>query len=171
MKAITKILVGVVLVVLLSTTQVSAYFEGNTQHIYMFEKDPSTWDCITSINDGAWGKLQVIENRRYENGMFVFNGHNLVEGDHWVLVNWEESWPKAKYIADGIVDVEGNLHLIGDLPVLDYNTYTSGEYATIIGAKIWLIHAHDYNFDTQCVKSWSPVGWLFETELVMELGV
>jgi hypothetical protein len=155
-----KIILVAICLMLMTTTIVSAAKPKPVQQIDLVQKNTTTWEIIEG---GAWGKLIINEN----NNLFVFNAHLLNPGDEWVLVNWPESWPNAPFIGSGVVNDEGNLHIMGDMPSLTFVTYTYGEYAGQTGAKIWLIHAHDYNFATQQIYGWSPVGWLFETSLLV----
>ena len=48
-------------------------------HLYLFEKDPETWDIV---DDGAWGKMS------YDCDSFVFNGHGLEPEEEYELINY-----------------------------------------------------------------------------------
>ncbi len=53
---------------------------GNAQHLYLYEKNPSTWEVL----DGAWGKMMYQDNK------FVFNGHKLVSGEDYSLIYYPD---------------------------------------------------------------------------------
>lgn len=110
-----------------------------TQHLYLFEKD-SSWNIV---EDGAWGKLSFKDT-------FVFNGHNLVEGQEYVLLNNAEWGVPADCLATGIANEEGNLHLSG-----------SGE----LEGKIWLVLGSDVDCEST-ITGWNPTEYLFEYNLL-----
>lgn len=130
------------------------------QHVYLYEKDPSTWEII---EDGAWGKLTVNDNKN----MFVFNGHNLEPGTEYTLINYYEVWSNPITLGTGTANEFENVHIMGEFPAtFGYHYYpwgATGDYQGITGAKIWLIP----DFTGNLVYPF-PDGWLFENSLLLE---
>jgi len=54
--------------------------KSNVAHLYLFEKDPATWEIV---EEGAWGKMKYnLAGSEFE---FVFNGHGLEPGSDYTL--------------------------------------------------------------------------------------
>lgn len=129
-------------------------------HIDMVQKNPADW----SIVDGAWGKFTYNS----ANGKFVFNGHDLVQGDY-ELICYQDPWNGEGSVSLGVAaaDENGNVHISGtvdgDLPYYDYSTVDGDDYDEI-GSKIWLVL--DADFDGNAMTAWNPTAYLFETELI-----
>jgi len=132
--------------------------------LYLFEKDPATWDIV---NPGAWGKMtyKIWGN----NFKFNFNGHGLEPGVSYTLIYYPDPWPGAGLICLGsaLANDEGNVHIkdklegICDLPA-DYDE--NYEY----GAKIWLVLSDDIDesMDPLQMIGWNPGEYLFEYDLI-----
>ena len=156
--------------------------KSNVAFLYLYEKDPSTWEIVDS---GAWGKLKY--NLAGPTFDFVFNGHGLQPNINYSLiyyadfpnrmVNWGGNNPGA-LIATGTTNPGGQLHLAGspnlnmDLPhpddannTIDYSG-APDYYAHAHGAKIWLVPSSDYNAGMKKVTAWNPTQYLFETDLI-----
>jgi hypothetical protein len=134
--------------------------KSNTAHLYLYEKNPSTWEIV---EDGAWGKMKY--NLSGSSFDFVFNGHNLEAGYNYSLIYYPDPWPGTggAVLANGIANEEGDLHLaaslteLGDLPIeADANK----------GAKIWLVLSSDYDAVAGQMIGWNPTEYLFEYDLI-----
>ena len=133
--------------------------KSNVAHLYLYEKDPATWDIV---EDGAWGKMKYnLEGPEFD---FVFNGHGLEPNTEYTLIYYADPWPGTGGcdIASGTSNEDGNIHLadsadIGTIPVdADVNDE----------AKIWLVLSDDYNADTDRMSGWDPTEYLFENNLI-----
>jgi len=134
---------------------------ANVGHLYLFEKDPATWEIV---EDGAWGRLNYA--RSGSSFDFVFTGHGLVPDSSYSLVYYPDPWPGYGLIClgEGAGDEYGNVRIrnsvdTGDLPA-DYDD-NFGD-----GAKIWLVLTADVNCDSQQMDFWNPTEYLFENELI-----
>lgn len=133
--------------------------KSNMAHLYLFEKDPSTWDIIAG---GAWGKMTYRQSG--SEFCFVFNGHGLEIGSDYTLMYYPDPWPGDGLIClgTGVADELGNVHIMGcastgDLPAdFDENE----------GAKIWLVLSSDVDCDMAYMIGWSPTEYLFEYDLI-----
>lgn len=119
--------------------------KSNTAHLYLYEKDPITWIIV---DDGAWGKVT------FKASGFVFNGHGLVPGMSYTLINYVDPWPgtPATFLAGGTANSDGDLHLAGSA-----NLAGSG--------KIWLVLSNDVNCGVG-MTGWNPTEYLFEYDLI-----
>jgi hypothetical protein len=134
---------------------------SNTAHLYLYEKDPTTWEIV---DKGAWGKMRYrLAGEMFD---FVFNGHKLEAGMMYSLIYYPDPWPGNGLICIGsaMADDEGNVHLegladTGDLPA-DYDD----NY--MVGAKIWLVLSADVDCDMQYMIGWNPAEYLFEYDLI-----
>lgn len=121
----------------------NAAYNGNAQHVYLFEKDLSSWEVI---ENGAWGKMTYI------NDQFTFNGHALEADTDYTLVRYTDPWNAhvAVNLGEGTTDESGYVQIKGEL--LDG------------GAKVWLVPSTDYN---EGKLSWAnPTEYLFEYTLI-----
>lgn len=133
--------------------------KSNTALLYLYEKNPSTWEIVP---DGAWGKMQYnLSGPTFD---FVFNGHCLTPGAEYCLLYYPDPWPGNGLIclATGTANGGGNLNLkgaadTGDLPAAaDINK----------GAKIWLVLSSDVDCVTGKMVGWQPTEYLFEAALI-----
>jgi len=133
--------------------------KSNIAHLYLFEKDPSTWEIV---EDGAWGKMKYnLAGSEFE---FVFNGHGLEPGYEYTLVYYPDPWPGNGLIClgDDTANDDGNVHIMGsvdtgDLPASDDEND---------GAKIWLVLSSDVDCENQYMIGWHPTEYLFEHNLI-----
>ena len=133
--------------------------KSNVAHLYLFEKDPSTWEIV---EDGAWGKMKYnLAGSEFD---FVFNGHGLENGSEYTLIYYPDPWPgnNLTCLGSGTACDEGDVHIkgsvdTGDLPIeSDEND----------GAKIWLVLSRDVDCDAQKMVGWDPTEYLFEYDLI-----
>ena len=133
--------------------------KSNVAHLYLYEKDPATWDIV---EDGAWGKMKYnLEGPEFD---FVFNGHGLEPNTEYTLIYYADPWPGTGGcdIASGTSNEDGDIHLadsvdIGTIPV---DGDDNDE------AKIWLVLSDDYNADDDKMSGWNPAEYLFENNLI-----
>ena len=134
---------------------------SNIAHLYLYEKDPVTWEIV---DDGTWGKMKY--NLSGETFDFVFNGHGLEPGYEYTLIYYPDPWPGAGLIClgSGTVNGEGNIHIAesentGKLPAEEDENYLEG-------AKIWLVLSNDIDCGVSFKDVWNPTEYLFEGELI-----
>ena len=135
--------------------------KSNIGHLYLFEKNPETWDIAEK---GAWGKLKYTLSGS-EFG-FAFNGHRLEPEVWYSLIYYPDPWPgEGLYIlGESAADEYGNIRIsglenTGDMPSeLDENWPD--------GAKIWLVLSEDVDGRMQSMIGWAPTEYLFEYDLL-----
>jgi len=163
MKRILMVLVVVSLVAALSAVPVLAKGPNGPSgksvvgHLYLFEKDPATWEVV---DEGSWGKLSYMCG---DDGLsFVFNGHMLEPGAAYELMNYVDPWPGtgSALLASGVVNEEGDLHVSGSISCLEVAEGFDG-------AKIWLVLADDFDEAGGTMVGWNPTEYLFEDALTM----
>jgi hypothetical protein len=144
---------------------------GPAEHLYLYEKTPVEGHAWTICEHCSWGKMIILFNKLF----FVFNGHNLVNDTDYTLISYNEpgtTWPATDCVilGTGTADADGNVHIMGLMPPLVYNSYTdpdetpaSDEYSGI-GAKIWLVLSSD--MDGTILQGWNPADYLFEGKLL-----
>jgi len=130
-------------------------------HLYLYEKDPETWEIV---EDGAWGKMKY--NQYGPNFNFVFNGHRLEPGYDYTLIYYPDPWPGEGLvcIGEGTADIDGNVHIqgsvdTGDMPSMDDENFEAG-------AKIWLVLSDDVDCIAANMIGWNPIEYLFEYDLI-----
>ncbi len=135
--------------------------KSNVAHLYLYEKDPSTWEIV---EDGSWGKMTY--NTSGSELKYVFNGHQLVAGQDYVLIYYPDPWPGEGLIClgTGRVDENGNLHLRGPIDTGDLPAENDDNYPD--GGKIWLVLLDDVDCDEAQMIGWNPAEYLFEYDLV-----
>jgi hypothetical protein len=133
--------------------------KSNTAHLYLFEKDPSTWDIVWG---GAWGKMRYrLSGSAFD---FVFNGHNLVADEGYTLIYYPDPWPGNGLIClgSGTANMYDDVHIkaavdTGDLPAAgDANA----------AAKIWLVLDGDVDCTNRRMVGWDPTEYLFEYDKI-----
>lgn len=135
--------------------------KSNTGHLYLYEKDPSTWEIV---DGGAWGKMKYnLSGPEFD---FNFNGHGLEAGEEYLLIYYPDPWPGNNLIClgEGIANKGGNVHIkgsvnTGDLPA--ENDENANE-----GAKIWLVLKDDVDCIGREMIGWDPTEYLFEYDLI-----
>ena len=162
-----KIMVsGVLLLVILGSMAMAKGLskqagKSNIAHVYLFEKDPGTWEIV---ENGSWGKMKYnLEGSTFD---FVFNGHNLTSDLNYTLIYYPDPWPGTNLICLGVnmTNDEGNLHIkesidTGDMPAADDENFPDG-------AKIWLVLSNDVDFENEMMIGWNPTEYLFEYDLI-----
>jgi hypothetical protein len=140
---------------------------SNTAHLYLYEKDPGTWEIV---DGGAWGKMK--HNLTGLTFSFVFNGHQLQPETEYSLIYYVDpgpgTWtvlPEIVVLASGASNGGGNLHLSGNrdtgsIPYGDDVNYPDG-------GKIWLVLTADIDTEASTFKwAWNPTEYLFEYDLL-----
>jgi hypothetical protein len=164
-----KYLILVLMVLLIGTLTAAVLADqhgqagkSNIAHLYLYEKDPDTWEIV---EDGAWGKMKY--NMSGDEFKFVFNGHGLEPEADYTLIYYPDGWPGEGliYLGNGTVNEEGNIHIAesvddtGDLPSESDDNYPDG-------AKIWLVLSADVDCDNHLMIGWDPTEYLFEYDLI-----
>ena len=140
--------------------------KGNgAQHLYLYEKDPETWEIV---ENGSWGKITYVPRK----DKFIFNGHglepdvmydmiNYAPGVNWTRDPDPNPWPgeNSTEIASGMVNEGGNIHLKGSWNGI------SGEETYDIDGKVWFVLSDDFVSGTG-MTGWNPTKYLFEYDLV-----
>jgi hypothetical protein len=122
------------------------------------QKDSTTWLPVVG---GMQGTFAVNKNR------FMFSASKLTPSTSYSLISFVEPWGSVNTVlATGTSGKKGNLVISGKSfeGSLVYNTYTTGEYAGLTGAKIWLVPTSDLNGG---VLAWNPNAFLYETHLIL----
>jgi len=138
--------------------------KSNIAHLYLYEKDPSTWEIV---EDGAWGKMKYnLAGSEFE---FVFNGHGLQSDTEYALIYYVDqenpfvNWGKiGAVISTGISNKGGNIHLAGSVDIGSIPYEEDLNFGD--GAKIWLILSSDYS--GLQMTGWHPTEYLFEHNLI-----
>jgi len=137
--------------------------KSNVAHLYLFEKDPATWQIV---EEGAWGKMKYnLAGPEFD---FVFNGHELEPNTDYSLIYYADGWPgnnPGALIASGTSNEEGNIHLAGS-PDLGMDLPDSVDANYPDGAKIWLVLSDDYSVTDTKMTAWNPTEYLFEYALI-----
>ncbi|MFQ6053506.1 MAG: hypothetical protein ACE5OO_04660, partial [Candidatus Bathyarchaeia archaeon] len=134
--------------------------KSNTGHLYLFEKDPTTWEIV---EDGAWGKMKYkLSGPEFA---FVFNGHDLEPGEDYTLIYYPNPWPGNGLIClgSGTANEEGNVHIAESLETDDLPAEEDENYPG--GAKIWLVLSDDVDCAGRKMFGWNPTEYLFEYDL------
>jgi hypothetical protein len=134
--------------------------KGKTDQLYLYEKDPETWDIV---EDGAWGKMNINK------GKFVFNGHKLENDTEYVLICYQDDWPGtgSMWLGNATSNGNGNVHINGTInyDVLPSSVYTIDD-EQVEGSKIWLVLADDFDETSTEMIGWNPSEYLFEFDLL-----
>ena len=135
--------------------------KSNIAHLYLYEKDPSTWEIV---EDGAWGKMKY--NLAGSTFDFVFNGHGLEPGYEYTLIYYPDPWPGNGLICfgQGIANDDGDVHIAGSVELdVDPPIEVDDNYPD--GAKIWLVLSNDVDCSVKMI-GWHPTEYLFEHNLI-----
>ncbi len=130
-------------------------------HLYLFEKDPETWDIIP---EGSWGKLKY--NVTGPSFRFVFNGHHLMPGSSYILIYFPDPFPGTGLVClgTGTANGGGNVHIAGSVQSGDMPATFDANYPT--GARILLVLSSDVDCAAQMMIAWNPTEYLFEYKLI-----
>jgi len=142
--------------------------------IYLYEKDPTTWDIVGS---GAWGFLDYRpEGTEFK---FLFVGKKLEPFRGYTLIYYPDPWPGNGLIClgSGTADELGKVKIVGKgdpsnpyyTPPVDTGDLPA-DYDANAMAKIWLVLDDDVDDDVDCVgqqmTGWNPGEYLFENTLI-----
>jgi hypothetical protein len=133
--------------------------KSNIAHLYLFEKDPATWEIV---ENGSWGKMQyTLTGSEFD---FVFNGHGLENGSEYTLLYYPDPWPGNGLIrlGTGTACDEMDVHITGSVDTGDLPTADDENE----GAKIWLVLSSDVDCVNQTMVGWNPTEYLFEYDLI-----
>jgi len=133
--------------------------KSNVAHLYLFEKDPATWEIV---EEGAWGKMQyTLAGSEFD---FVFNGHGLENGSEYTLLYYPDPWPGTGLIClgTGTACDEMDVHITGSVDTGDL----PAEGDLNDGAKIWLVLSSDVDCENAAMVGWTPTEYLFEYDLI-----
>jgi len=153
---------------------------GQTQHLYLYEKD-ADWKVV---EEGAWGKYNYKLAEKDENTEVtgIFNAHGLEAEVSYSLIYYPEvapnPWPaegvEVFVIGTNTACEFGNVHISGTATIgLPDEQPEAGDYNGQTGDKIWLvltgdlseIEEEDGNIHTY-ITGWNPGEYLFESELI-----
>ena len=138
--------------------------------IYLYEKDPTTWDIVGS---GAWGFLDYRpEGTEFK---FLFVGKKLDPDVQYTLLYYADPWPGNGSIClgSGTADELGKVKIVGKgdplnpyyTPPVDTGDLPA-DYDANAGAKIWLVLSSDVDCLGQQMTGWNPGEYLFENTLI-----
>jgi hypothetical protein len=128
--------------------------KGKAGYLYLFEKDPSTWDIVAG---GAWGIMTYhVPDGSEVPRMFVFNGHQLAPDTDFSLIYNADPWPGYNLIVlgKGTSDAFGEVHIMG---LFNFDAIFIGDKPA---AKIWLVLSSDVKKGQMI--GWNPTEYLFE---------
>ena len=190
-KIAISVILAVVLVGLLTTPILAKDLEkgksamsgkSDTGHLYLFEKDPADWSLVV---DGAWGKFNYkLSGSGSETEVSgVFNGHGLVPGTEYTLINYVEPalnpWPDGGVavvvLGNGKVNDGGDIHISAQGTIGEPDEQPAiGDYVGQTGDKIWLVLTTDItqlaepdaDGYTSHITGWNPTEYLFEYRLI-----
>lgn len=135
--------------------------KSNIGHLYLYEKDPQTWDLV---ENGAWGKMMYrLSAPEFQ---AVFNGHWLEPDTSYTLMYYPDPWPGDGLIClgEGMTDEFGDVHIRALVNTCDLPASFDDNYAD--GAKIWLVLSDDVDCENMNMVGWNPTEYLFEYELI-----
>ena len=163
-----RLMVAVLIATMILTISVAVYAKkegagqsgkSNTGHLYLREKDPTTWEIV---EDGAWGKMTYnLSGPEFD---FVFNGHGLNPGEEYTLIYYPDPWPGTGLIClgSGAANEGADVHIKGSVDTGDM----PAEGDENEGAKIWLVLSGDVDCDAAQMVGWQPEEYLFEYDLI-----
>jgi hypothetical protein len=128
--------------------------KGRAGYLYLFEKDPSTWDIVAG---GAWGILTYhVPDGSEVPRMFVFIGHQLAPDTDFSLIYNADPWPGYDLIVlgKGTSDALGKVHIVG---LFNFDAIFIGDEPA---ARIWLVLSSDVKKGQ--MVGWNPTEYLFE---------
>ena len=144
--------------------------------VYLYEKDPLTWDVISGPNAGVAMMKYMPENDEF---YFQIMGRKLAPNTNYTLIYYPDPWPGNNLIClgAGTSTFEGKLRINGyDCPSSPYysdpvstgNMPASYDWNYGYGAKIWLVLSSDVQCGgaTPHMTAWNPSDYLFENVLI-----
>ena len=146
--------------------------KSNVGHVYLYEKDPTTWDIV---EDGAWGKYnyKLSGEGDLTEVSGVFNGHGLDADVDYSLIYYPEvapnPWLAGGYnvtvIGSSMANEDGDVHITGTAVIGGPDTQpVIGDYEGETGDKIWLVLSSDLTGSV--MTGWTPGEYLFESALI-----
>jgi hypothetical protein len=123
-------------------------------HLYLFEKDPSTWDVVAG---GAWGIMSYqLPDGSTNVEKFAFSGHHLAPDKGFSLIYNPDPWPGRNFVllGKGMSDATGELHFAGGFNF--DGIFFGDEPAT----RFRLVLSSDVG--TSQLTGWNPAEYLFE---------
>ncbi len=135
--------------------------DSNVGHLFLFEKDPETWEII---KHGVWGKMKY--NRSGPEFVFQFIGHGLEPDLSYSLIYYPDPWPGNGLIllGEAIADKSGKIRIKNSFITCSIPIENDDNYPD--GAKIWLVLSEDIDLRMQCMIDWNPTEYLFENNLI-----
>jgi len=137
---------------------------SNVSHLYLFEKDPDTWEIIRGRGRTRWAKIKyVLAGDEFK---FILNAHGLTAEEAYSLIYYPDPWPGEGLISlgNGTANKGGNVHIAGSVDTGDLPSDIDDNYPD--GAKIWLTLSDDVDFELDKMVGWNPTKYLFEYELI-----
>jgi hypothetical protein len=134
---------------------------GEIEHLYLVEKDPSTWEIVAG---GAFGIMSYrVPERTDATEKFVFSGYRLAPDTGYSLIYSLDPWPGTGLIVlgQGTSDAFGVLHIEGGF---NFGAVPMITDANQPGAKIWLVLSRDVGWDQ--MYGWNPTKYLFEYKFI-----
>ena len=125
----------------------------------LVQKDTTTW---LPLANGGQGQFEVTRNNGY-----TLSATKLIASTPYSLISYNENGASVT-LATGTSTKKGALTLKGSsfAGSLIYNTYTTGEYSGLTGAKLWLVPTSDV---TGGAVNWGDMGaFLYETHLILK---
>jgi hypothetical protein len=158
----------------LSIADGKASFIAWNPTMYLFETtlvdypDLDNMKLVQKVTSGSWqpvvgGMQGTFATTKTK---YMFKASKLTPNTAYSLISYNEAGASV-VLATGTSGKKGNLVLQGSsfTGSLVYNTYTSGEYAGLTGAKIWLVPTSEISGGT---LSWANMGsFLYETHLIL----
>ncbi|MDD1668771.1 MAG: hypothetical protein LUO97_03120 [Methanomicrobiales archaeon] len=123
-------------------------------HLYLFEKNPSTWAIVAG---GAWGIMsyQLPDGRRNME-KFVFSGHHLAPETDYSLIYNPDPWPGRSFVllGKGTSDALGEVYFTGGF---NFDAIFIGDEPA---ARFRLVLSSDVG--PSQMTGWNPTEYLFE---------
>ena len=162
--ALAVLVIGALVTGVLAAGKTGGAGKSNIAHLYLYEKDPDTWDIVPG---GAWGKMKYnLSGPTFD---YVFNGHRLEPNTDYSLIYYIEpqtTWPTPVEVIDsGTSNGGGNIHLGGSH---DFGHDLEIVYRALghNSSKIWLVLTGDLSADQTQLVGWNPTEYLFEYDLI-----
>lgn len=128
-------------------------------HLYLFTKTPTLAGTPWTVVPGPWGKMTYKICPQKTLPRFVFNGHGLLAGHSYTLLNYTGFASQQNILGSGVADEFGNVHIKGS-----YKKALTSETppdAVTPGAKIWLVDSSLLSSEGMFI-GWDTTMILFE---------